>query len=76
MPEHRRKPRRSAPDRIDIHDADDLRYWMRELDVDEQGLKNAVKTVGSKPDDVRSHIALHAARESGRRPARRAYPRR
>jgi hypothetical protein len=49
-------------DCIDASREEEVAYWSRALGVDEQKLRNAVKTVGPKIADVRRHIEEHQAR--------------
>jgi hypothetical protein len=49
---------RGAADRsrINIHEAHELRYWTKALDVTEEQLKAAVARVGVMAADVRRHL--------------------
>ena len=49
---------RGAADRarINIHEAHELRYWTKALDVTEQQLKAAVAQVGVMAEDVRRQL--------------------
>lgn len=49
-------------DRIDIDEDYELRYWTKELGVDEQTLRNTIKTVGPRVEDVRREIGRNLAR--------------
>jgi hypothetical protein len=42
--------------RIDVNQDHELRYWTKELGVDEQTLKAAVSRVGPMVNDVRSAL--------------------
>ena len=42
--------------RIDIDQEQDLLYWMEELGVDEQTLRDTVANVGDRADEVRAAI--------------------
>jgi hypothetical protein len=42
--------------RIDVNEDYELRYWTKELGVDEQTLKNTVRAVGPMADKVREHL--------------------
>jgi hypothetical protein len=42
--------------RIDVNEDYELRYWSKELGVDQQTLKDAVKNVGPMADKVREHL--------------------
>lgn len=49
---------RGAADRsrINIHEAHEVRYWTKALDVTEQQLKAAVAQVGVMAEDVRRQL--------------------
>ena len=43
---------------INIDDAADCRFWTRALGVNMADLKDAVKEVGAKPEEVRHYLAI------------------
>ncbi len=52
------KSKRGSPDRdrIDIHDADEVRHWTKSLGVSREELERAVSQVGTSADRVREHL--------------------
>jgi hypothetical protein len=46
----------AQPDRIDIHRADSLQRWVRELNTTEDQIRDAVAQVGDKAADVEMHL--------------------
>ena len=52
------KANRGAPDRdrIDIHDADEVRNWTKSLGVTKEELQKAVQAVGDRAEKVREHL--------------------
>lgn len=46
--------------RIDIHEESQVRYWMKELGVDERTLKATVAAVGYSADAVRERLKQRA----------------
>jgi hypothetical protein len=74
-PRAKRPPVRSADlGRINLDDRADVRYWMHELQVEEETLRDAVEAVGPAVEKVRFHIALGLAMHAGRSSGRRATP--
>jgi len=57
---------------IDIDDAHELRYWIRELSVTEQELRTAVRSVGPRVEDVRRQLTR--SRVSGAAPGSKPGP--
>jgi hypothetical protein len=43
--------------RIDVERANELRYWSEHFGVTEEEIRQAVKAVGPKLDDVRQRLA-------------------
>jgi len=43
---------------INIEDAADCRFWTRALGVNMADLKEAVRKVGAKPEEVRHYLAV------------------
>ncbi len=63
--------------RINLNEPHEVRYWTEALGVNEECLKDTVEQFGNRAKDVREAIQhMQAARQTGRRPARRAMPRR
>ena len=54
---------KAADGSIDIESDDEVSRWAKHFDVDAQELKNAVKAVGPRVDDVRKHLKLHFHRQ-------------
>ena len=52
------KKGRPDRDRINIHEAYELRYWSDKLGVSPEQIQSAVAKVGPKVEDVRDHLAL------------------
>jgi hypothetical protein len=50
------RPDWQRPDRIDIHDDHQVRYWMKELQVDERTLKATVAAAGYSVEAVRTRL--------------------
>ncbi len=52
------KANRGSPDRdrIDIHDADEVRNWTQSLGVSKEELQRAVEAVGPMASKVREHL--------------------
>ena len=52
------KTNRGNPDRqrIDVDDADELRYWAKSIGVTPEALKSAVLQVGPGADKVRTYF--------------------
>jgi hypothetical protein len=52
------KQNRGSPDnqRIDVHDADELRNWSKSLGVPAEKVKEAVAKVGTSADAVRQYL--------------------
>ena len=44
------------PDRINVNQSWELRYWCEEFGVSEQDLRRAVETAGVMVEDVRRHL--------------------
>jgi hypothetical protein len=44
------------PTQVNVHEAQDLRYWCRTLGVSAERLINAVEDVGAMADDVRAEL--------------------
>ena len=42
--------------RIDVDQEQDLAHWARKLDATPEQVKDAVKAVGDRPDDVEMHL--------------------
>jgi len=55
MPESRNQPGGERP-RIDVSQDQDLQEWARKLDATPQQVKDAVKAVGTRADDVEMHL--------------------
>ncbi len=58
-----------ARTRIDIHDENEVRYWTKELGVDERTLKALVAAAGYSVEAVRERLRL-APPSKGPRPLR------
>ena len=56
------KAERQPGEFLDASRLEEVRYWAHELGIDEQRLRNAVKTVGPRLADLRRHIEEHQAR--------------
>ena len=52
------KDLRHSPDnrRIDVNDRNEVRNWMKSLNVTEEELRRAVEKVGTSADKVREHL--------------------
>ena len=52
------KQDRGSPDRdrIDLNDPDEVRNWTESLGVSREQLEQAVRAVGDRADNVRSHL--------------------
>jgi hypothetical protein len=52
------KSERGSPDRdrIDIHDADEVRNWTKSLGVSREELERAVRSAGDRADKVREFL--------------------
>ena len=52
------KDLRHSPDnrRIDVNDRNEMRNWMKSLNVTEDELRRAVEKVGTSADKVREHL--------------------
>jgi hypothetical protein len=55
MPESRNQPG-GERQRIDVDQDQDLQEWARKLDATPQQVKDAVKAVGTRADDVEMHL--------------------
>ncbi len=55
MPESRSQPD-GERQRIDVDQDQDLQEWARKLDATPQQVKDAVKAVGTRADDVEMHL--------------------
>ena len=44
-------------ERIDLDNEQDVRFWMSELEVSNETLRDAVNAVGARAHDVRAHVA-------------------
>ena len=44
--------------RINVRDAQELKWWARHLGVSEQEIRDAVQVSGPKVSDVRRHLGL------------------
>lgn len=55
MPESRSQPG-GERQRIDVDQDQDLQEWARKLDATPQQVKDAVKAVGTRADDVEMHL--------------------
>jgi hypothetical protein len=67
----------TEPHRIDVNDEVQLQYWIAQLGCSEQELLDAIRAVGVRAAEVRSHFqrqrlrsALAAARGAARSPHR------
>lgn len=47
--------------RVNVNDAAELDYWIRELDCTPDALREAVSAVGVELDDVRLHLSQSAS---------------
>jgi hypothetical protein len=58
------KGNRGSPDRdrIDIHDADEVRNWTKSLGVSKEELERAVQAAGDRADKVREFLGKSGAR--------------
>ena len=51
------QPDRSAePERIRVHEEQDLRRWAQKLNATPEQLKEAVQAVGDRSDEVEAHL--------------------
>ena len=57
MSDDRTKTHGQDRDRINVNQDYELRDWARRLGVSEQELKEAVRAVGDRVDQVRDHLA-------------------
>jgi hypothetical protein len=73
MQDDRRKRGGLARNRIDLHNEQELRFWIEELQIDEAALREIVAKVGTRADTVRRHIEQLRSPQA-RRPARAARP--
>lgn len=55
MPESRNQPG-GERQRIDVDQDQDLQEWAKKLDATPQQVKDAVKAVGTRADDVEMHL--------------------
>lgn len=53
--------RGTPPERIHIHDVQELRYWTKSLGVSSDMLVSAVRAVGNSPDKVRDYLRTQKA---------------
>ena len=53
------KSKRNSPDskRININEQHEVRYWTQALNITEEDLRGAVRTVGTMADDVRAYLS-------------------
>ncbi len=47
---------------INLDDAQDVRFWMSELEVNEENLRAAIEQVGARAKDVRAYLATRFTR--------------
>jgi hypothetical protein len=52
--------------RINLSSHHEVQYWVEQLEVDEDSLRAAVEAVGDRVVEVRTHLAMQAAKAKTR----------
>ena len=71
MSEDASKPGGSRDHRIDVAREDEVREWARKFDASPQQIKEAVRAVGERADDVEMHLKGSRSTETSDRVSER-----
>ncbi|MBF0294990.1 MAG: DUF3606 domain-containing protein [Magnetococcales bacterium] len=56
MPDNLKIKAPQDPKKINIHQDHEIKYWTEKLNITEQQLREAVRTVGVMVDDIKRHL--------------------